>query len=153
MMQSPNLGQIPTEQAVRLFWQMMNNGWFQQLWAWILHKPTKLLELDVTLCCQQVRNSHYAGIHTVNINCIKGTEGKADAFDAAFHPIKEITRSRWISIAREKLKGQELPLVELVDVDGVYDVRDGHHRISVVRSLGQNFIGAEITAMDLLRHL
>ncbi|MGA2491137.1 MAG: hypothetical protein ABSF99_13300 [Anaerolineales bacterium] len=113
----------------------------------------KLLELDVTLCCQQVQNSHYTGVHTVNIDCIKGTEGKADTFDAAFYPVKEITRSRWVSIAREKLNGQELPPVKLLDVDGVCYVCDGHHRISVARSLGQDFIEAEITEMNLLHRL
>jgi hypothetical protein len=153
MLQSPNLSQIPIEQAVRLYWQTTKNGWFQRLWAWILHKPMKLLELDVTLCCQQVQNSHYAGLQTVNIDCIKGTEGKSDSFDAAFYPVKEITRSRWVSIAREKLNGQELPPVELVDVEGVCYVREGHHRISVARSLGQDFIEAEITEMSLLHRL
>jgi len=38
-------------------------------------------------------------------------------------------------------------------VDGVCFVRDGHHRISVARSLGQDFIEAEITEMNLLRRL
>ena len=55
MLQSPDMGQIPAEQAVRLFWQTRKDGWLQRLWARILHKPMKLLELDVTLCCQQVQ--------------------------------------------------------------------------------------------------
>jgi hypothetical protein len=153
MLQSPYLGQTQIEQAVRLFWQTKKNGWFQRLWARIFHRPTKLRELDVTLCCQQVQNSHSAGLHSVNIDCIKGSEGKSDIFDAAFYPVKEITRSRWVSIAREKLRGQELPPVELLDVDGVCYVRDGHHRISVARSMGQDFIEAEITEINLLRRL
>jgi hypothetical protein len=153
MISSPTLGQTQTDQAVHLFWQATKTGWLQRLWARITRRPTKLLELDVTLCCQPVQNIHYAGIHPVNINCIKGTEGKSDIFDTDFYPVKEVTRSRWVSIAREKLREQELPPVELLDVDGVCYVRDGHHRISVARSLGQDFIEAEITEMNLLRHL
>ena len=153
MLESLNSAQIPTEQAVRLFWRATQSGWLQRLWAWITRRPRKLLELDVTLCCKPVQNIHYAGLHSVNIDCIKGTEGKSDVFDTAFFPVKEITRSRWVSIAREKLRGHELPPVELVDVDGVCYVRDGHHRISVARSLGQDFIEAEITEMNLLRQL
>jgi len=34
-------------------------------------------------------------------------------------------------------------------VDGIYYVRDGHHRISVARSLGQQFIDAEVIRMSL----
>lgn len=153
MIESPNLGQMQTERAVRLFWQSTKDGWLNRLWAWITRRPRRLLELEMTLCCNQVQNSHYAGVQTVNIDCIKGTEGKSDTFDAAFYPVKEITRSRWISIAREKMRGHEMPPVELVDVDGVCYVRDGHHRISVARSLGQDFIEAEITEMHLLQRL
>jgi hypothetical protein len=153
MLDGQNLAQIPTEKAVRLFWQVSKSGWLQRLWARITHRPTKLLELDVTLCCQPVQNIHYAGIHPVNIDCIKGTEGKSDIFDTSFYPVKEITRSRWVSVAREVLRGHDLPPVELVDVDGVCYVRDGHHRISVARSLGQDFIEAEITEVNLLRAL
>jgi hypothetical protein len=121
---------------VRLFWQATKSGWWQRLWGWITRRPRKLLELEMTLCCQPVQNIHYAGIHPVSIDRIKGSEGKADVFDTAFYPVKEITRSRWVSIAREKLRGRELPPVEIVDVDGVFYVRDGHHRISVARTLG-----------------
>jgi ParB-like chromosome segregation protein Spo0J len=44
-----------------------------------------------------------------------------------------------------------LPPVDLVELDGTYYVRDGHHRISVARSLGQDYIEAEITKMTLSR--
>src|SRR5512136_2185415 len=153
MLESQNLGQMQSDQAVRLFWQATKTGWWQRAWAWLTRRPTKLLELDVTLCCQPVQNIHYAGIHPVKIDCIKGTQGKSELFDTAFYPVKEITRSRWVSVAREKLRGHELPPVELMDVEGVCYVRDGHHRISVARSLGQDFIEAEITEMNLARHL
>ncbi|HEY3310826.1 MAG TPA: hypothetical protein VGK00_04225 [Anaerolineales bacterium] len=49
----------------------------------------------------------------------------------------------------EKLNGRELPPVELIQVENIYYVRDGHHRISVSRSLGQDFIDAEVTIMLL----
>ena len=153
MLENPNISRLQTDQAVRLFWQATQSGWLQRLWARLTRRPTKLLELDVTLCCQPVQNIHYAGIHPVSIDCIKGTEGKSDAFDPAFYPIKEISRSRWVSVAREKLRGRELPPVEIVDVDGVCYVRDGHHRISVARIMGQEFIEAEITELNLLNHL
>ena len=153
MMQSPDLGQTQTEQAVRLFWQMSKGGSLRWLWAKMTHRRARLLDLDETLCCNQVQNSHYAGVHAVNIDCIQGTQGKSDAFDASFHPIKGSTRSRWISVAREKIRGHELPPIDLVDVDGVCYVRDGHHRISVARSLGQDFIEAEVTEMKLSRRL
>ena len=153
MLENTRPEQIQTEQAVRLFWRSTKSGWWHRLWAWLTRRGSRLLELDAVLCCQQLESSHYAGLQSVNIDCIKGTQGKSNAFDAEFYPVKEITRSRWVSVAREKMRGHELPPVELVDVDGVCFVRDGHHRISVARSLGQDFIEAEITEMNLLRRL
>jgi len=44
-----------------------------------------------------------------------------------------------------------LPPVELIQVGGCYFVRDGHHRISVARSFGQQYIEAEIIRMQLNR--
>jgi hypothetical protein len=149
MMQSASVNQVNSNQAVALFWQTSSRGWFYRLWARMTHRATRLLDLDDTMQCNQVQNSTYAGLKAVCIACIKGTLGKSDVFDAAFHPVKESSRSRWLGIALENLRGRVLPPVDLVDVDGTYYVRDGHHRISVASSLGQAYIEAEITKMTL----
>jgi hypothetical protein len=41
-----------------------------------------------------------------------------------------------------------LPPVELIQVGDVYFVRDGHHRISVARMMGQDSIDAEVTVWE-----
>jgi hypothetical protein len=151
MTQNTSFGQIQSNQAIALFWETSSRGWFYRLWARITHRATSLLKLDEVVSGSQVQNSTYAGIRAVCIGCIRGTLGKSDVFDSAFHPVKESSRSRWLGIAREFLRGRELPPVDLVELDGTYYVRDGHHRISVARSLGQEFIEAEITRMTLSR--
>jgi ParB-like chromosome segregation protein Spo0J len=40
--------------------------------------------------------------------------------------------------------GSSMPAVELVKVGSAYYVQDGHHRISVAHSLGQEAIEARI---------
>jgi hypothetical protein len=110
-----------------------------------------LLELDETLCCTEVTNRSYEGTQAVDVELIRGTEGKAAEFDADFHPLKESSRTRWLSVALERLRGHDLPPVDLVFVDGVYYVQDGHHRISVARSMGQRFIDAEVIRMEVNR--
>ena len=148
-MQNPAFGQTQSNRAVSLFWETISRGWLYRLWARLTHRSTRLLDLDETLCCSELQNSHYAGIHPVSIDRIRGTEGKSGVFDATFHPVSESSRSRWLGIALEKLHGHELPPVDLVDVNGTYFVRDGHHRISVARSFGQAYIEAEITKITL----
>jgi hypothetical protein len=149
MLQTTSFGQASPNQALRLFRETTLQGWFRRLWARLSHRSSRLLDLEETLCCTEVQSSHYAGTHPVCIDCIRGTQGKADMFDAGFHPVKESSRSRWLSVAIEKLRGHDLPPVELIDVDGIYFVRDGHHRISVARSLGQDYIDAEIIVINL----
>lgn len=151
MTQNTSFSQIQSNQAVALFWETSSRGWFYRLWARLTHRATRLLDLEETLRGKQVQNSTYAGMRAVCIACIRGTLGKSDVFDASFHPVKESSRSRWLSIAKEFMRGRELPPVDLVELDGTYYVRDGHHRISVARSLGQDYIEAEITKMTLSR--
>lgn len=148
-MTNATTSQINTGQAVTLYWEARQHGWLHKLWALITRRTFRLLELEETLRQSQLSDSHYAGMKTVDIHRIAGTQGKADAFDAEFNPIKENTRTRWINIMLEKLRGKDLPPVDLVEVNGVYYVRDGHHRISVARTLGQQFIDAEVTVWNL----
>jgi hypothetical protein len=70
-----------------------------------------------------------------------------------FYPTQERSRTRWMGIALEKLPGRDLPPVELIQIGDSYYVRDGHHRISVSRAMGQDFIDAEITVMELGRSM
>jgi len=132
-----------------LFEQAVRRGWLYRLRASIFRRSPQLKELDQTLCCARVQNSAYAGAYPVEIKQIQGTEGKAADFDGHFHPKREGSRSRWLQVAIERLRGRDLPPVELVEVDGIYYVRDGHHRISVARSLGQTWIDAEVIRMSL----
>lgn len=144
---------LPNNQPINLFREAAFHGRLRRWWARITQRCACLIDLDKVMEQATVQSSHYAGLKTVDICRIRGTQGKADDFDAEFHPTNERTRSRWLSIAIEKLRGHDLPPVELVQVDDVYYVRDGHHRISVSRSLGQQFIEAEVTVMMLNNHI
>lgn len=152
-MQNAMQDRIQSDKAVYLYKNTKRWRWFHLLWNRLCQRNSQLLDLDEALCCTQVQNSHYGGLHAVNIDCIRGSQGKSDAFDSEFRPVKENTRDRWLSVARAMLRGRELPPVNLVDVDGICYVRDGHHRISVARTLGQTYIDAEITIMRMNRRV
>lgn len=84
------------------------------------------------------------GTVVVPLEKIVGSEGRRDDFDASFRPLKKHLSERWISIAAARRAGVVLPAVELVQDGEVYYVRDGHHRISVARALGQLEIDARV---------
>ena len=88
----------------------------------------------------------YRGVRTVAIDRIVGSVERVNDFDRAFRPRKRHSSTRWRRVAQAHINGIGLPPVQLYEVDGCYFVQDGHHRISVARSYGQQFIDAEITA-------
>jgi hypothetical protein len=84
------------------------------------------------------------GTHTVAIAQICGSENRAADFDCDFNPLQDHTRDRWLGIASALQRGRTLPPVALMQVGDRYFVRDGHHRISVARALGQTVIEATV---------
>ena len=55
-------------------------------------------------------------------------------------------RSRWERVWLAEHQGALLPPISVVEVDGGYAVRDGHHRVSVARARGAVSIDATIDA-------
>jgi hypothetical protein len=108
-------------------------------------RTRSLLELTTVKESCAVRGQCYGGTRTVSLSQIRGSEGRWKDFDCDFRPLQEHTRGRWIGIAAAREMGTPLPPVELVQVGDVYFVRDGHHRISVARTVGQRDIEAEVT--------
>ena len=94
-----------------------------------------------TACTVHAR--HHAGMQTVTIRQIRGSENRAKDFDRDFNPLRDHNQARWLKIASAR-KQKALPAVELVQVGDVYFVRDGHHRISVAQALGQLEIEANV---------
>jgi hypothetical protein len=90
----------------------------------------------------------YAGIAAVPVEKIVGSEGRYRDFNRHFLPRKEYLRHRWTSIDRTRYQDIILPPVRLYEMGGVYFVRDGNHRVSVARSMGQLEIDAEITSLQ-----
>jgi hypothetical protein len=61
-----------------------------------------------------------------------------------FLPKQSSTANRWKNIARAFYSDIDLPPVRLYKVGGAYFVMDGHHRVSVAREQGIEFIDAEV---------
>jgi len=110
---------------------------------------TELLNLALVIKSVCLGSRHYSGLRTVEISKIRGSEDRSKDFDISFLPLLENQRDRWQSVATARLEAKPLPPVELVQVGDTYFVRDGHHRISVAKALGEEFIEANIVAWNL----
>jgi len=85
------------------------------------------------------------GLQVVPLDAIVGTVDRAADFDRGFRPTTTRLRSRWERIAAAQRRGEPLPPVSLYQVGELYFVRDGHHRVSVAKSLGRTDIDAYVT--------
>lgn len=86
-----------------------------------------------------------SGGDTVEVSRIVGSAGKYDQFDDGFMPLRGASPERWKRIDRAFRSGAELPPVSLYQMGGAYFVQDGHHRVSVARFHGAEWIDAEVT--------
>ena len=127
--------------AARAFERAYNHGRTSRIINRLIKRSNELSMLDGQPITDQRSTSR---IVSISIRQIKGTLGRSSDFDRSFNPLNEESRTRWVSIMAATLKGSTMPPVELVKVDNSYYVRDGHHRISVAKYLGQVAIDAKI---------
>jgi hypothetical protein len=126
--------------AGKWFDQAYRNGKLKQLWVKLTGKKHDLPGLSR----RDKADRPTTGIVVVPLSKIVGTEGRSDDFDVDFRPLNINNRERWINIATARQTGIILPAVELLQVGDEYYVRDGHHRISVAKVMGQLEIDARI---------
>ncbi len=86
----------------------------------------------------------YRGVRTVEVAKIVGSVNRYRDFDRAFLPTSNRLAPRWQRVDRAFYEDVSLPPVVLYKVGDVYFVVDGHHRVSVAREQGQEFIEAEV---------
>jgi hypothetical protein len=142
-----------SRQTSSLYASARSRGQRGQFWSNLTGRSRCLFKLaHVEAACRLDAHSD-AGLRTVAIAQILGSEGRSTDFDREFNPLKDHNQQRWQGIARARLQGKALPPVSLVQVGDIYFVRDGHHRISVARALGQEDIEAKVTSWQVTGQL
>ena len=127
--------------ALRLYRWERCVGAARRLWARLTGRQHDLLDLKAA---RRIDGAHSVAIQAVPLAAVRGSEGRCNDFDAGFCPRQEHSRDRWVGVATARLQGVMLPRVLLIQVGEDYYVRDGHHRISVARALGEAYIDAEV---------
>ena len=107
-------------------------------------QPTTLLSYDDVKTKLHIGGPIYRGVQTVHVDQIVGSLNRYHQFDRAFLPVQDQIASRWQNIDSAFYKDISLPPILLYKVGQVYFVVDGHHRVSVAREKGQEFIEAEV---------
>lgn len=107
-------------------------------------RPVDLLAFDEVRDRLRLRNLVDRGLVDVPLDRIVGSVGRPHEFNRAFLPRKSALRQRWEEV-EELVEGSVgFPPVQLYQVGDVFFVVDGHHRVSVERSIGAPTIEAQV---------
>lgn len=139
-----NISEDAHERSVagQQFQRLLNRAKRLRAFALLRGRSRQLLRLDSGY------RGNYCGIQVVTLAVICGTENRSDEFDIDFLPTSEHISQRWINIAVALQRGIALPPIELIKIGDTYYVRDGHHRISVMKALGYEQTEAIITVVS-----
>ena len=118
-----------------------------KVWAVVTGHSGYLLDLNVIQANCSIVEYYYTGLQTVSLGQIRGSAstGRCHDFDANFRLLRDHNESRLTGVETARRRGTKLPPVSLIQVGDMYFVEDGHHRISVAKARGEQFIEAEVT--------
>ncbi len=128
--------------ANHIFFRFYNKGHLLRLWARLIGKTNTLRPMR-QLATQKGTPAN-RGVVTIPLDRIVGSESRSEDFDGRFYPLHTHNKDRWVGIFVARRRGITLPVVELIQDGNAYYIRDGHHRISVAKAIGQREIAARI---------
>ena len=87
--------------AATLYARSRRDGRRGRFWSTGSQDSRRLLDLSEIEGTCRVDARCYAGLHTVPIEQIRGSEGRSNDFDCDFHPLQDHSRSRWLGVAKQ----------------------------------------------------
>lgn len=117
---------------------------FRNILARLSRRENRLLSYDEVKQSLHLGGPVYRGTQSVPVKLIVGSVDRYRDFDREFLPTQDFTADKWKSIARAFYHDVDLPPVKLYKVGDAYFVLDGHHRVSVAREQGVEFLEAEV---------
>jgi uncharacterized ParB-like nuclease family protein len=113
----------------------------------LTRRSHRLISLDRVLEAAGLEGKSFGGVQEIPLNKVVGSaapDAKGADFDPGFLPVNRRLRDRWTRIYTAMVEGDELPPIDVYRLDDTYYVIDGHHRVSVARSLGRDVIKARV---------
>jgi len=136
-------------QAREAFSQARRRAFLRRILGFLTgHHPEDLLSFWEVRAKLKIRGQHDAGLQTIALDRIAGSVGRYQEFNRAFLPTQEFIRERWMRVYEVAHSQAGFPSIDVYKIGDVYFVRDGHHRVSVLKELGAMTIEAMVTELD-----
>lgn len=120
----------------------------ERLMARLRGKSADLLAFEEVRQMLRAKTGQSVGLRDIPLDAIVGSVGRYTDFTRSFLPLQDKTEQRWarIQVGLDNLAG--LPPIDVYQIDQVYFVGDGNHRVSVARQLGATHIHAYVTKVE-----
>ncbi len=111
-------------------------------------KNLQLLSFEEVVQKLHLKKTVYVGLKDVPLKQIVGSWGRYADFTRTFFPKKvHQEKERWRQIYTLAVTGRGFAPIQVYQIDQVYFVDDGNHRVSVARVLGWETIQAHVTEL------
>lgn len=133
------------EIAVQDFKRARREAALQQLLSRVNGRSNDLLAYDQVIEKLKVVDSVGRGLQEIPLEAIVGSVGRYQDFTRTFLPKKDSDEGRWVGVKTAVLDMRGWPPIDVYKIGEAYFVRDGNHRVSVARQLGNETISAYVT--------
>lgn len=132
--------------------QKFESARFQAFWsdlkAHLFNQPDELWNFDDVKSMLRLQNPLYRGLQDIPIDRIVGSVGRYHDFTREFLPRNSEMQARWSKVYAQMHSLEGVPPIDVYQIDDVYFVRDGNHRVSIAKQLGYETIQAHVTELD-----
>ena len=139
---------LPREDAKIAFDRERRRRLLSRLAARLRFEPddvSHMLPFDEVVAALGATSRVDLGEQVIPLDSIVGTvDRRRGEFDRDFRPAPA-TRGRWERIAEARKRGESMPPIDVYRIGDLHFVRDGHHRVSVARAMGDKDINARVT--------
>jgi nucleotide-binding universal stress UspA family protein len=88
------------------------------------------------------------GLQEIPLKAIVGSVGRADDFTRDFLPKRDSDAERWANVKAAVIDMRGWSPIDVYKIGEIYFVKDGNHRVSVARQLGNDTISAYVTEIE-----
>ncbi len=131
--------------ALKDFERARRQAALQQTLARLRGESIELLKYDEVRKQLKVTGISEQGIQEIPLDAIVGSVGRSSDYTRDFMPIQDSDEHRWVKVKAAFLSQIGVPPIEVYQIGGAYFVKDGNHRVSVARQLGNRVIEAYVT--------
>ncbi|MFL7839235.1 MAG: universal stress protein [Candidatus Promineifilaceae bacterium] len=136
------------EQALQDFRRARQEAALRQLLSRFLGRSDQLLAYRDLSDKLNITDTFEHGVQEIPLKAIVGSVGRADDFTRDFLPKRDSDAERWANVKAAVIEMRGWRPIDVYKIGDVYFVKDGNHRVSVARQLGNETISANVTEIE-----